>query len=386
MNVEAVIGANYGDEGKGLFTDYLCVNRPNPVVVMSNGGSQRGHTVVLEDGTRHVFHHFGSGTLRDVPTYFPKQYLLNPMQFANEYEELEKMGHTPKSFRHPDCIIQLPCDIALNWHIERARGEKKHGSAGCGIWETKYRMYHNDAWTLKKFVMSDYATQVYYIKDQAKRYRDKRCGEECLTNHTDIYDLFMSKGLIDHFISDCFFMFEKCIETDIKHLIEFECRDTRTLIFENGQGLKLDQLYGGSDEANTTPSFTGSIGVAQILNEENLNIENVSLNYVSRTYLTKHGVGKFAEEDSELTQFEDKTNVWNEWQEGLRFGKLDYNELYQRCDRDILMFNKFLDYDANLKKNVVMTHSNEIPIPEKQLKNINFISKNGFSRDIREVK
>ena len=105
MRAEAVIGANYGDEGKGLFTDFLCANRPNPVVIMTNGGSQRGHTVELEDGTRHVFHHFSSGTFRKAVTYFPKSYLLNPMQFVKEFYELKDLGHTPISCHDEDCII-----------------------------------------------------------------------------------------------------------------------------------------------------------------------------------------------------------------------------------------------------------------------------------------
>ena len=79
MTIEAVIGANYGDEGKGLFTEYLCRNRPSPIVVLSNGGSQRGHTVSNhETSIRHVFHHFGSGTLLGVPSVYSKTFLLNP--------------------------------------------------------------------------------------------------------------------------------------------------------------------------------------------------------------------------------------------------------------------------------------------------------------------
>ena len=50
IKIEAVIGANYGDEGKGLLTDFICKNNSDSLVVMTNGGSQRGHTVEHEDG------------------------------------------------------------------------------------------------------------------------------------------------------------------------------------------------------------------------------------------------------------------------------------------------------------------------------------------------
>ena len=75
-DVKVVIGASFGDEGKGLMTDYFAADAANKgetaLVVCSNGGAQRGHTVRaygdnIESGmkpeVRHVFHHFGSGTL-----------------------------------------------------------------------------------------------------------------------------------------------------------------------------------------------------------------------------------------------------------------------------------------------------------------------------------
>ena len=61
-DIKIVIGANFGDEGKGLMVDYFS-QKPNSIVVCSNGGAQRGHTVTTPNGIRHIFHHFGSGVL-----------------------------------------------------------------------------------------------------------------------------------------------------------------------------------------------------------------------------------------------------------------------------------------------------------------------------------
>ena len=53
--IKIVYGTNFGDEGKGLMTDYFCHNAIQAgnkvLVVLSNGGSQRGHTVVTPEGT-----------------------------------------------------------------------------------------------------------------------------------------------------------------------------------------------------------------------------------------------------------------------------------------------------------------------------------------------
>lgn len=155
-NIVGVIGTNFGDEGKGLMTDYFVHHFLNAgkscVVIKHNGGSQAGHTVVTPDGTRHVFGHFGSGTLQGVPTYFDRDFIVNPMTFVKEYKKLQKLGHPPVCFVHPECRIQLPVDILINQVAEAFRGENKHGSCGMGIWETVVRsQYFNLDFRVKMF-------------------------------------------------------------------------------------------------------------------------------------------------------------------------------------------------------------------------------------------
>ena len=69
-----IIGANYGDEGKGLVTRHFALQAKkdgrNPITILHNGTAQRGHTVDYSPEFRHVFHHFGSGTLDGVPPPF----------------------------------------------------------------------------------------------------------------------------------------------------------------------------------------------------------------------------------------------------------------------------------------------------------------------------
>ena len=382
MKIEAVIGANYGDEGKGLLTDFICKDNPGSLVVMTNGGSQRGHTVEHEDGTKHVFHHFGSGTFRNKPTYFPQPYLLNPMQFVKEYDELCAIGYRPFAFRHPDCILQLPSDIAMNWHLEKSRGEQKHGSVGCGIWETKYRIMNNKACTLEWFCAQSYDDKVQYIKDIADWQRLHRCDKENVNKYVDLYDLFLSDGFINHFIADCEFMYKCCLKTSLNELIKNF--NISTVVFENGQGLKLDQVYNAHDIHNTTPSFTGSIEIAKIVNSltHSFVVDSINLNYVSRTYLTKHGAGNFAEEKlhENKFKFDDETNVTNEWQDDLRFAELDYDALFKRCDIDTNKFKEFMfsnKYKINQK--IAMTHANEVEVDEKHVGKISLISDNKYT-------
>ena len=91
--IKVVIGANFGDEGKGTAVDYFTYQfykeYKNTVVVLSNGGSQRGHTVTLPSGGRHIFRHFGSGSFFGAYTYLPKYYIVNPMNWAEEHKAME---------------------------------------------------------------------------------------------------------------------------------------------------------------------------------------------------------------------------------------------------------------------------------------------------------
>ena len=75
--VFAVIGRGYGDEGKGLATDYLAglFEHEKCIVVRHNGGAQSGHTVEKKTGERFVFHELSSGSLSGAHTFWPDHFI-----------------------------------------------------------------------------------------------------------------------------------------------------------------------------------------------------------------------------------------------------------------------------------------------------------------------
>ena len=169
-NIKAVIGANYGDEGKGLITDYFCHKAVSDgkscVGVCTNGGAQRGHTVETEDNKRHIFSHFSSGTLCGAHTYLSPLYILNPMIFATEYSELARDGIKPYVLADNNARWSSPFDMILNQIVEESRGDKKHGSCGIGIWETVYRYRKmRDIYSLKDFVRLSRAERLGVLKE-----------------------------------------------------------------------------------------------------------------------------------------------------------------------------------------------------------------------------
>lgn len=362
MKIKAVIGANYGDEGKGLMTNYFsslsnCL-KEKTIVVCNNGGSQRGHTVVTPESIRHVFHHFGSGTFNGADTYLPKDFIINPMNFIKELEELNSIGINPAVYVHPDCTWSTPYDMLINQVIEDLRGDNKHGSCGIGIWETIVRTSYCTPYNFRKFskvkdlYSIDPKTIYSYLVDIKNNYINFRL-KNC--NVPDNWkQIISSDGLLEHFIYDLYRTLNYIKIKDTKFLNNYD-----TVIFENGQGLMLDKKY-GKEIDHTTPSNTGVKNVEKNIIRGNLTPEQVEICYVTRTYETRHGEGNFDTECS-LNEINsdifDKTNIHNDFQGSLRFGKLNYDSLINRIQTD---FNS--SCDKNWKCSVSFTHTNESPI------------------------
>ena len=355
MDVEVVIGANYGDEGKGLFTEYLCRNRPKPLVVMSNGGCQRGHTVNnVERGIRHAFHHFGSGTLVGAPTLCSSTFLMNPIAFAREHDELRSLGVLPDAYRMPGCILQLPSDMFTNQQLEKYRSasSKRHGSCGWGIWETK---------VVEDFLEMSIESKKKCIDEALEWQIESRLKvEEQLEIDDGILKALRSERFVSHFIDDFNFMASRCacIIGSTNALELASNAGYETIVVENAQGLRLNEKYAPVDEngrkdIHTTPSMTGLEGALKSLGIE-VDPRIVTPNYITRSYITRHGEGPFPEETPGLA-FEDKTNVHNEYQGSIRFGKVGYDEansIFARTLEDA--------HSCGCVPRLVVTHLNEM--------------------------
>lgn len=364
MNVEIVVGSNYGDEGKGQTTYETCKTYNKPIVVLTNGGCQRGHTV--DDGIRrHVFHHFGSGTFLHSPSYFPATYFMNPMQYVKEYGELEKLGFTPIAFRSEKCLMQFPSDMLVNQVLENYRNTIRHGSCGWGIWETVLR---NRYWpiTIEEFDRLDINSKKELYLEIFHRQIDERLGKIDTPFKTELVNLFKSDSFIHHFIADFDFMYNSsrilCMD-DVFFNNAYDC-----IVFENAQGLLLDENY-SYDAIHSTPSLTGLNGVVHCICSStsdsfdiNEYVDNCIVKYVSRTYLTRHGAGSFREHDPNL-KFEDLTNTPNDWQESMRFGLFSdasIRDFYSRISDD---FNNNSKMFRNISKEIIFTHQDQLEIP-----------------------
>lgn len=301
-----VIGSNYGDEGKGLVTDFLVeellMEKKKPIVFCNNGGSQRGHTVVRNNIT-HVFHHFGSGTLLGVPTFLGPNFIVNPMTFMSEFDELTSKGVEVKDLVniHNDCLVSIPYDMLANLYNKSYKG----GTCGVGIWETILRnsLYENrffkfgNLYTefnnrpLNKF----YELVIKNLKDIRDNYYMHSMSDRGIELTEEQKQTFLSDGLIAHYLLDLVHLLEI---TKYYNSLTFskvlENNGYDSVVIENGQGLAISKE---EDKENGTPSETGSYNAITLLKmlEEDYKIEICNY-YVTRWYLTRHGRGDFPEE------------------------------------------------------------------------------------------
>lgn len=114
--VKVAIGANYGEEGKGLMTRYFCLNSKNPVVIFYQGSSNRGATINKKDNIELQLMHLGTGILDNVPTYFSKYFMINPTDLRFELCDLTRMfmNDYPIVYADKDCYIITPVDRKLD--------------------------------------------------------------------------------------------------------------------------------------------------------------------------------------------------------------------------------------------------------------------------------
>ncbi len=351
MRTVAVVGKNYGDEGKGLVTASLCSLFKKPLIIKHNGGAQAGHTVENEErGTRFVHHQIGSGAEYGADTLFAETYYPDLYQIKKEIEEFKSVyGAVPKIFGEEESCITTVDDVLINMAIETQRGEDRHGSCGMGINECSERIKAGYKVTLKQIADASYEQLRNLLANIRKEYTLNRIKELKIDNQNPYYSMIFDENIIDNFVAEIKdnSRFIQLVDADTDWLEHYD-----GLIFESGQGLLLDRDY-IINAPHITASKTGITEPVKFLNKRKLELHEAI--YVTRTYVTKHGAGPLANEFKKNKRADlqtDMTNLPNEWQGDIRYashGSLDYFLI--PVIEDIK--------NINIKPSLAITHMNE---------------------------
>lgn len=130
--VKAIVGANWGDEGKGKITDMLA--KESDIIVRFQGGSNAGHTIVNDYG-KFALHMLPSGVFYDHTTcVLGNGVALNIPYLFNEIKSITDQGiPTPKILVSDRAQVLMPYHILFDQYEEERLGGKSFGSTKSGI-------------------------------------------------------------------------------------------------------------------------------------------------------------------------------------------------------------------------------------------------------------
>jgi adenylosuccinate synthase len=318
-----VIGAAWGDEGKGLLTDALAEART--LVIRFNGGAQAGHTVVAPDGRRHVFHHLGSGSFRGASTFLSRFFISNPLAFLPEIEALHGLGVTPVILADPRGPVTTPWDMMLNQMVEERRGTGRHGSCGLGINETVTRHGSPGLPRLTVGDLADASRVEAILRALRRDWVPRRLAALGLAPDPAWQARLDSESARAAFLEAASRFAGRVTPAD-----DAIAAHDGPVLFEGAQGLLLDERHRWFP--HVTRSRTGLANVDILAREAGIAALDVS--YATRAYATRHGAGPFPREVPGLA-YEDRTNVPNLWQQTIRFGHLDLDLLAETIRGDL---------------------------------------------------
>lgn len=340
LKVNIVVGLLFGDEGKGITTDYLCrrhsdIVKHGKIVVRYSGGQQAGHNVRIGDVT-HVHSNFGSGTLAGVPSYFSEHTVVYPLTMYREYLSLKSKGADPVVYLHPLTNITTPYDVAFNRLREK---QVRHGSCGLGVGSTMTRNIDSG---YKLFAVD--LTYIDALKEKLRNIQNYYYDKVPLSSRSEF------TAIVDEEMP----FFDNAIDK-----LKFEIKDYDFLMdfneitFEGSQGILLDMDHGFFP--NVTYANTTTKNAFEICDKLMIPPFSVNVYYVTRCYQTRHGNGWMSNRDEiKLINTEDEINKYNEWQSNFKIGEIDY---------DLINYSLAIDsiYSMGANKNIVVTCLDQRP-------------------------
>src|SRR6186997_150298 len=131
MPATVIVGAQWGDEGKGKIVDLLAQH--SDLVCRYQGGPNAGHTIVT-GGEKYKFHHMPSGILHGKECILGAGCVIDPEVFVRELDDLEGRGISTEVVRvSGEAHLIMPWHVAIDQGTERRLGNLQIGTTKRGI-------------------------------------------------------------------------------------------------------------------------------------------------------------------------------------------------------------------------------------------------------------
>ena len=281
MTVTTIIGAQWGDEGKGKVTDYLAED--SKVVARSQGGNNAGHTIVV-DGKKHKLHLLPSGILRkDVVSVIGNGVVVNPDVLLKELDNLD--GERGQLLISDRAHVIMPYHNLLDGGEETSKGKSRIGTTGNGIGPC-----YSDKASRIGIRMGDLLDDDIIIERL----------EKTLPRNQALLDHYGMKNdlTIDSLLNLCKEWREELGEyiTDASLLVNKHIDNGDNVLLEGAQGVHIDIEYGTYPfVTSSSPTTAGAALGSGIAPSKITDVVGVT-----KAYLTRVGSGPFP------TELEDK--------------------------------------------------------------------------------
>lgn len=281
MSNVIIVGAQWGDEGKGKIVDYL--SEKADVIARYQGGNNAGHTVVINN-EKFIFHLIPSGILHEGKIcLIGNGVVVDPSVLLEEINRLKKKGIKvdEKLYLSKNAHLIMPYHRAIDNESERSKGAKKIGTTGRGIGpayadkmaRTGIRVVDLLQPSVFKEKLKTNLTNINFLLENL--YKVPGLGEEVIFSEYMGYAEKLSEYIAD---------------TDI--IINRMISDNRNILFEGAQGTLLDVDHGTYPYVTSSNATAG--GACTGLGVGPTKISKVL--GVSKAYTTRVGSGPFPTE------------------------------------------------------------------------------------------
>lgn len=219
--VKAIVGANWGDEGKGKITDVLANN--SDVVIRFQGGANAGHTIINNYG-KFALHQLPSGVFhQNITNIIGNGVAFSVENFVKEMKELEDRGvPKPNVLISDRAQIVMPYHVAFDCYEEERLGKNSFGSTKSGI-----APFYSDKYSKIGFQINELYDDVDSLKEKiAHAVELKNATLKGLYNKEEItveevFDKLMEyKELLVPYVGDSFQFIRKAIKEGKNILLE----------------------------------------------------------------------------------------------------------------------------------------------------------------------
>src|SRR6202000_380205 len=312
MPAIVLIGAQWGDEGKGKATDLL--SGRTKWVVRYQGGNNAGHTVVLPSGENFALHLIPSGILTaGVTNIIGNGVVVDPGVLLDELKGLGDRGvDTSKLLISADAHLLMPYHVAIDKVTERYMGSKKIGTTGRGIgpcYQDKIaRIGIRVAYVLDEEMLTHKIEAALEFKNQVlvKIYNRKALDAghvvEALLQQAERFKiciddtrLMLTKALDAWHVGESLFqqaeMFKNRI-ADTRLLLNNALEAGETVLLEGSQGTLLDVDHGTYPYVKSSNPTAGGAAVGSGIGPTRI----TTVLGILKAYTTRVGSGPFPTE------------------------------------------------------------------------------------------